>query len=267
MKKYPSFAAPVLITIVIFLLGASFFLKHPSREIDTSAMAPVFSQTIDINGDNKNEKIDLFLSKSEGEGTKATLAVNDVGLNIPGGNPQSTFTVADIDTRDNVKEIAITDEGPSLDYVTRFYMYDGKSLHEVGEVPGALDQMVFSSEGMVSALARGEMFDTWFYRKTFLLSGEHVLEPVTKVFYPRVMPTDEVTLLTALPLSLEPKDESVTFVAPVRSQGAILGCDNISWCEARFNGKTGWFKVTNRIVISAVNLPMNEVFEGISMAD
>ena len=46
------------------------------------------------------------------------------------------FYVTDINAYDDSLEIAVLDDGPSGDYVTYFYRYDGNTLEFAGEVTG-----------------------------------------------------------------------------------------------------------------------------------
>lgn len=47
-----------------------------------------------------------------------------------------SFYVTDMDEYDNSLEIAVLDDGPSADYATYFYRYDGSALAFIGEVDG-----------------------------------------------------------------------------------------------------------------------------------
>ena len=104
-------------------------------------------------------------------------------------------------------------------------------------IPSSQEELAFDGDGGVTGLVRGKILDTWFYQRMYELSKDGELEPVMKDFYERVEPKDGVTLLVPLSLSLESKEGSETFAVSAKTKGVILGCDDVSWCKAKFNGR------------------------------
>ena len=53
-----------------------------------------------------------------------------------------SFYVTDMDEYDNSLEIAVLDDGPSADYASYFYRYDGSALAFIGEVDCSIDSVL-----------------------------------------------------------------------------------------------------------------------------
>ena len=218
----------------------------------------------DITGAGQKEKITLSTKKTL-DGIISTLQVNDVSVVVPGYNSAGYFGIVDLDTRDKVKEIAVGDLGPSTDFTTTFYYYDGKQLVSEGAVQGLYEKMVFDGKGKLTTKTRGQILDTWFYDDDFVLSKEHKLVHVPKKLYTRDTP---VTLLSDFSLQLSSANTSKILKLKKGEAVKIVGCDDIKWCVIeRSNGERGWFAVDSAGKLNGTDLNAQDVFSGLSSAD
>lgn len=96
----------------------------------------------DIDGDGREEEIRYDVKESgDYAGYSCILTVNGTSYELCEYAAMVTpetdcFYVTDINAYDDSLEIAVLDDGPSGDYVTYFYRYDGNTLEFAGEVTG-----------------------------------------------------------------------------------------------------------------------------------
>ncbi|MFA7244899.1 MAG: SH3 domain-containing protein [Candidatus Magasanikbacteria bacterium] len=221
----------------------------------------------DLNGDGKKENISIEF-KQINYSYVAILHIDDMGTTTPGNVPAGYFGIVDIDKSDKLKEIAVTDEGPSSDYATTFYQYDGKNLKSLGTIQGIYENMLFDGKGKLTTQTRGSILDTWFFADDYSLSTNNILVNIPKDFYAR---DTEVTLLQALALKRSPQDDSTIITTLQKDEIVkIIACDNKKWCQIeKKDGLKGWFAVKDyaTMVDFAEVVYATEVFEGLSNAD
>ena len=257
----------VFVTLSLVCAASLYKFKNVSIHVATPSGKLVYSKSDDINNDGKKEEISLYISGDEINGLTATFFVVGSSVVVPGHNPEDHFTIVDLGGQNKLKAIVMTDDGPSNDYISYFYVLGKTDFKKIGELQGAIDDMAFSGDGVVSTLARGKILDTWFYRKSYKLDVDGNLQPVAENFYLRVAPVNPMIMRVSLPVTVQPEESSQTFTVPEKSKVTILGCDNVSWCELSYEGIMGWFKVVNFDKISVLNLSAAEVFDGLSVAD
>ncbi len=222
------------------------------------------SLQVDVNGDGKEELITLTVKRFEGYVT-TTLYVNDLSVIVPGYDPAGYFGMVDIDSQDNIREIAVIDVGPSDDYTTNFYYFNGTNLLFMGTIPWVYKDMTFDGFGKIITKTRGKILDTWFYDDDFVISKNHELVHVPKNLYVR---DTTVTLLTALPLQISPLNSKIITNLNKGEIAKIIGCDDIAWCVIeKSDGVHGWFAVENFDIVKGVGLHAGDVFLGLSNAD
>ncbi|GEM_PF-6864156 len=198
----------------------------------------------DINGDGKKENISITVERLGGSVT-TTLYVNNFSAIVPGYDPVEFFGIVNIDNGDKIKEIAVIDMGPSDDYTTSFYSFDGL--------------------GKITTQTRGKILDTWFYADDFIISKKHELVHVPKNLYAR---DTAVTLLVTLPLQKSPINSQIVTTLQKDEAVKITGCDDVMWCIVKkANGVNGWFAVENFDSIVGTGLQAQDVFSGLSNAD
>ncbi len=219
----------------------------------------------DLNCDGEEELIYYSLSNFKINGISFT----DLMYNkIYNHNPhKEKFVIVDIDIKDNQKEIGLMVEGPSSDYRTYFYSYDGENVYEIGNVPFLIDNIEhqIESQGIIYGHNRLNILQTWFANATWeLKSGKIVLvEPeLYDVSHDR-----KHNLLVSLPLYENIGDET-SFKTIDPQVISFLQTDNKNWikleCE---DGTSGWFKIESFHLITDLGVYAHQVFDDLSYAD
>jgi hypothetical protein len=240
--------------------------EAPDYSVEVPDSAPITTKKMDLNGDGKLETIRHFVTGSNVEGKTTIIAINDVGMQAPGHNPEYKFYFVDLDKTDTSHEVAVTDDGPSTDYTTTFFSFDAEGMHSLGTIPGALSQMTIKGDGKVTTIERAQVLDTWFFHQDFILADKK-LEAVHRDFYERIGSKSGVRLLVPFVFLTEPKKDADKFPVSAGIRGKILGCDNVAWCKAEFNGEQVWFELKDGFRLVSSDLSPTEVFEGLSNAD
>lgn len=219
------------------------------------------NEKVDLNGDGK---LDVVCFKDEGNCT-VKIYVNYTSQ-MEGG-PAYITDIVDIDERDNIKEITVGDSGPSDDYSTRFYYYNGKDIVYMGTVGGTLENgITINSDGKVIARERGKILHTWFYTKIYRLNKNHLLggvpqQNIYKMNY-------KVKLKIELPLQKSQIDRSVVTILKPGEEVTIVASDDKEWCLLENSkGIRGWFAVEKFSTIKGINKNAYDVFEGLCGAD
>jgi hypothetical protein len=119
----------------------------------------------DLNEDKVDEKIILTLKSSETY--KYSLEIGDAKIDVRGNNIEPDFNIVDIDYKDGIKEIAISEYGPSNDEATRFYIsgFYGP-MHQYGE--GMVGDMKIEGMGKVITKTRGEILPRFYVQSTHI---------------------------------------------------------------------------------------------------
>ncbi|MFA5842364.1 MAG: SH3 domain-containing protein [Candidatus Gracilibacteria bacterium] len=234
--------------------------KNPSVVKDENF---VNTMTTDLNSDGIMDQISFEIPKTL---DSFTLQVNDALVEGNEQNLKSYIEIVDIDPTDSFKEIAVSDYGPSSDYRTFFYFYDGKNLISMGEtqgIPGL--NMTFPGNGTFITQTRGQILQTWFYEDQFKLTDAHSIENIPQDLYEMNTP---VIVLQPLPLQKSRTDSEQVAILEVGESATILSSDNKEWCLVETStGVQGWFVIENFDIIKGTNLSATEVFDGLSMAD
>lgn len=67
----------------------------------------------------------FFIGCGNAGGYSYMLRVNGSSVSGTGDNLDGVMYISGLDKKDKLKEIAITESGPSVDYATAFYFYNG----------------------------------------------------------------------------------------------------------------------------------------------
>jgi hypothetical protein len=237
--------------------------QYANNQDDISPLLKVYKAdtmvSCDLNGDGAEEKIIYRKSRQE-------LIINNKTIKLNLEDLADSFAIVDLDQKDKFKEILISDYGPSDDYSTWYYYFDGTNIVKMGETEGLFDSGInFDGSGRITASTRGHILQTWFFDKNFQLSKEHKLAEVFQELYP----TDyDVSL--KIPLKLyKNRTDSVPSLLVSKSQVVkIIGTDDKEWCLIKTaNGTKGWIGVDDYSTIRNNGLPAWEVFEGLCYAD
>lgn len=219
------------------------------------------TEEVDLDGNGTIDKISFDCKVG---GSEFTLTVNDVSIKGSGDNLDGHCTVVDIDTSDNTYEIAIPESGPSDDYKTAFYYFDGSSITKMGKVQGAGTVRIDGS-GTVTAKTRGTILQTWFYDDPYELSTTHLLQRVPQDLYEM---NSRVKVKRLLALQKSRSSSEIVMTLQPGEEVTILSSDDQKWCLVENNeGVRGWFAVNGFDQIRGSNLSATEFFEGLSNAD
>ena len=199
-----------------------------------------------------------LLSKGE------ILKINNESLRVQGSSFLQEIYIVDINKKDKIKEIAISEEGPSSDYRTYFYTFDGK-IKKIGEIQGYYQgenptgkgDIRIDGDNIVNGISRGAYFQTWFYHDIYDLTKSHVLERRDQKLYKAVWPNESIAKRAVKCLANDKLTVRVILQKGEKVQ--FIGSDEKSHCLIKVSsGKYYWIKGT---------LDGNELFEGISNAD
>jgi hypothetical protein len=244
------------------VLEAKVFLRAQAYAAPISASSFAGS----LSGKDVFEQIAFRITDIPALGRKATLRIGDSVVVVPGNNPQG-LKVVDLDTRDDMQEIAVSDAGPSGDPTTNFYSYDGKDILFIGMTQGMDDEIVYDGMGGLSTTTRGQILDTWFYLDDYKLQANRTLARVPKEFYERISPDWPVTVLAPITLQKSATDRDAAITLQMGDVVMIVGCDDIEWCKVEnARGVSGWFAVENFNTIKGYG-EAGTIFEGLSNAD
>lgn len=86
----------------------------------------------DLNGDGKEDEINAVLKMDYEDGTY--IEVNGIKVPFNLYFPTGEIYVIDLDSRDSYIEVAVFDDGPSVDPYFIFFRYDGENLYPVGSI-------------------------------------------------------------------------------------------------------------------------------------
>lgn len=216
---------------------------------------------IDLNGDGIVDIIRFGCVKG---GDTFSLVINNSAITGNGSTLDGYYKIVDIDSTDHIKEISISESGPSNDYATQFYYYDGQNICSLGKIEGSHEVKIDGS-GIVRTQTRGGILHTWFYPDSYKLSEDHTLEHIDQDLY--VM-NCMVTMRESLPLQKARGDPEVIVVLAPGEVVKILATDNKEWCLVENSkGIKGWFAVDGYDKIRGINKHGHEVFYGLSYAD
>ncbi|MDF2985368.1 MAG: hypothetical protein K0R50_878 [Eubacterium sp.] len=216
--------------------------------------------TIDLNGDGIKENIALTCTTGS---DKYSLKVNKASISGTGDNLDGVMYIADIDTKDKYKEIAITESGPSADYNTYFYYYNGSRLIFMGKVQGSDFSIKASGTGSFTTKTRGSILQTWFYTDEYKLNSDHTLSNLVKKYYKM---NTIITVKKPLKLQKSPTDPAVATTLKAGEKVLLSDTDNKKWCAIETSGGIkGWFNVEPFDKIEGISA--SEYFDGLSYAD
>ena len=257
--------------------NTDYTLDVESIQNEGNGFTKKISTTADLNGDGKAESIILMVKKNPniGEVNAVELHVEDKMLAYEGEMIDPMFKVVDILNTDKYLEIAISEEGPSSDFATVFYRYDGMNLKELGKISGflgkypgsdSLGSIILDHSGIVRTKTRGEILQTWFYNDSYLLNENDELVKVKQDSYEM---NTEVEVIKEITLKKSKGSDDGGITLKVGEKVMIDQTDNISWCRVtNSEGETGWFEVKNFYeIVGSEGMNADEFFLGLSFAD
>ena len=232
-----------------------------------SASAPAGSEVFDLNGDGVDDEISFNT-----DGEKYSLYVNDAVAEGSGIKVQPRIKLVDVISEDSYIEIVVEEYGPSDDYSSTFYYYDGQKLILMGQIQGLCGNAdAAAGNGIVLSQTRGGVLETWFYTTEYQLNGQHELVQLPQAFYEKIRYKDSTPLkliIPELPFTKDPGGNAIAFVLKQGETAWFMGCDNNNWCRFETeDGSKGWLEITGFSDIPLAGITAGEAFEGLSMAD
>lgn len=218
---------------------------------------------VDLDGDGIKENIFYSLADFKINDISYKNDIQDVYLDNP---DRVTYIIADIDKKDNQKEIILKVEGPSDDPAAHIYTYN-KGLVMLGKAETALNYTSFDGEGNFYGDVRLDVLQTWFAPESWSLRDNKIIRNTGHIYYPNQYIANEIVLKEELPVYELIDSKEMTTIKPQRVR--ITRTDNKEKCyiEAE-DGTTGWFKVTEFFrLVDLDNKIATDVFDGLCMAD
>jgi tetratricopeptide (TPR) repeat protein len=219
-------------------------------------------RNIDLNGDGILDEIHLDYTPYEYGVFRLT--INDTFVEAEGENLDGIIYKCNIDASDPYKAIAITEAGPSDDYITYFFYYDGMQIHSMGEIGGGDHTIAADGSGILSTKERGWVLHTWFYPIEYRLTPDRRLEAIPTPLY--TMKTI-VKAAKQVPLQKSPTDPAVSVTLHPGEDALIYATDNKEWLLiVNQDGLEGWLSMEDYYELQG-NDWTNQVFEGLNYAD
>lgn len=235
----------------------------PSRVPTESTLRLGAAVRCDLDGDGVADRILVSGSpKAWGLFDDFEVQIGGARLAGHGASVDSTFAIVDIDRADARLEIAITEQGRSDDYSTRFFTLDGDSILDMGTLPGSYE-MTIDGSGIIHTMARGRILHTWFHPSHWRLDSSHRLVEIELPLYAM---NSSVRVLHPLSLQRAPHDRRRAVRLHAGENATILASDDRRWCLVRAaSGAVGWFAVDEEWMIGGREA--RDTFEGLSFAD
>ncbi|WP_054869955.1 YARHG domain-containing protein [Caloranaerobacter sp. TR13] len=217
---------------------------------------------VDINGDGKTERILFKLENMN----SYKLYINDLVIEGELVYSSKYFAIVDIDKNDNFKEIIISDYGPSDDYISYFYYFDGEDIIKMGNTEGLFEYGIkIDGTGKFSVRTRGKILQTWFFDKYYTLTKEHKLVEIPQDIY---ITNYDVFVKKPIKLLRNRNNSDDYFVLHEGQKATIVGTDDKEWCLIETaTGERGWFAVDNFSIIRSEGLHAYKIFAGLCYAD
>lgn len=237
----------------------------------------------DLDGDGKAEEVSVSAYKDGRDvwllgsltinGEDFASEVYDLGY--AGYSPDSAcFAITDIVSGDGLLEIAVQDLGPSDDYTTTFFRYDGSRLHLLGTVEGliyssytGLGDVGFDGSGSISTYMRLGVLQTWYANVTWSEDGGALYLEDSDVY----MAVAENQAKTLVPLTLYASNDlgSAKTEISAGEELTFKGSDNSEWVLVSFKGGDMWLHLASSYSVESGGEQIYswEAFDGLSMAD
>lgn len=245
---------------------------EPTDEPDEDLELPLIIPTgesvrVDLNGDGEKEEV-CFVPYSDADNYDyefESLTINGEEFRDKVYNETEFYNdnldpdfycITDIDAYDGMLEIAIMDWGPSADYYTSFFRYDGKNLEFIGRMTGMVydsgtgsSDMTFGGDGTVGSYVRLSVLQTWYAAAVWRPCGEGNFEIVHQDLYYPIQPAGnasypglgtDVTLLKPVAAYSAADTGSERQVLAEGTELKIIATDNIQWVLVEMDGNELW---------------------------
>lgn len=197
------------------------------------------------------------------------------------------FYLFDIDAADPYLEIALYDDGPSNDPITRVFRYVDESLVYIGyftDKPGdaRTGSVIIPGDGTVVATTRLGVLQTWWAEGLWQIEDGELVEIQKETYLPYAFEeAPDILLKQDVNAWKEPdwlaetisftQGEAVTFLRVYQMSWSDLGYDCSAWVEMQnAEGVTGWFFCNEEYKLDFADGTLGygtDVFENLNMVD
>lgn len=213
----------------------------------------------DLDNDDKKE----FIKIEYCDDKYFKLSINNISIVGVVENMDINFKVVDLNSGDNIKEIAISEFGADKKPKTTFYRYNVHNILYVGQVDGHINDIKIKGDGNLITSAEGKILHSWTYEDKYVLNPEHMLINEPKEFYEM---NYKVKVLKSIPLLKSTTENEMVAALTVGEEVTLISSDNKSWCQVeKENGVKGWFEIEDFDKIKRTNYKAAEVFEGLNL--
>lgn len=258
--------------------GPLFDIKHTVTDSEEEGFDQEIAADADLDGDGDTDRIVLKTGTNPyyDEVTSYVLSVNEEAISYEGSMIDPLFHVVNISAEDPYLEVAVSEEGPSSDFLTVFYRYRDGQLTKLAEIQGFLGKypgtdtigdVTLDGSGRITTKTRGAVMQTWFYDDSYVLTDDDQLVQEVKDLYPL---DTEVTLLKELRTVLSRQSSEEGYLFQPGEKAVLLETDNRAWVSIRNDqGKVFWFQIRNHseMVDQEEEGFAYDYFEGLNMAD
>lgn len=226
----------------------------------------------DLDKDGKAETVSCIFGEEDTsiviDGTE--FALSDIGVQLFTPNT-AVFYVTDIVSYDDELEIALLDYGPSDDYETHFFSYQG-SLHYLGSVSGfpfaqQTGHNGFVADGFITGEYRidfthtSHVYDSWWYDQ----DGRKLVQEESG--YYKFVPERAHALSEDLTVYQEMNETHMKNVLPAQDKVFFLETDGKEWVLVKGkDGTKGYMHIVDG-KISGLSKAPGEVFSGLDFVD
>lgn len=180
------------------------------------------------------------------------------------------FYLTDISPYFDGLEIAVTEEGPSDDPATHFYIYEGE-LAYIGSVSGypmkQKENLNGFHDGGITGIERQSLIETYECYGSWWYDYENRELVYQDVGYFEIVPGRAHGLLTDLPVYTQMNEDSPAKILKAQDEVFFMATDGKEWLLVRGkDGTEGYIYITDG-VIDVVNKPADEVFTGLMFYD
>lgn len=226
----------------------------------------------DMDGDGKTEEVSCVIGEEDTaiviDGREFALRDYDVELITP---DTEVFYVTDLTSYEKGLEIALLDYGPSNDYETHFFSYDGE-LHYLGNVTGfpfmqQSGHNGFVSDGYVIGESRmdftrtSHVYDYWQYD----VDAKQLVHE--DLGYYELVPEGAHALSEDLTIYQEMDETHMKNVLPAQEKVFFLETDGKEWVLVKGkDGTKGYLHIVDGKIAGTSKEP-KEVFSGLDFVD
>ncbi len=201
------------------------------------------NSSCDLNADGVNDVIQYGITEGEYGWKEWSLKINGKDFTDMLDRcdyPSEMYSVIDIDTNDPILHLALNDYGPSDDYSTRIFEYDGQTLKRIGWIEGVIEkgnmgfgQAICCGDGSIITYTRLGVLQTWHAYDRWVMRDGELVHDERDYLYVIDSYGARLTTLSDLTVYLSPDKNSEKAIIPVRTPIHLTQTDNEKWvaCE------------------------------------